>query len=110
MSASGRKLVYLVLGVAGGVVPWIFAVQAFAAGHGLLEFIILAISNPAAAAVAADITISTFVAVFFGWKEARRLEMKKAWICLPLLCIALATSLAVFLWMRENRLAELGEA
>ncbi|MFH2099903.1 MAG: DUF2834 domain-containing protein, partial [Pseudomonadota bacterium] len=107
MSRTQRKAVYLVLGIAGGVLPWVFAGRVFASGQGLWDFLGLAVANPAATAVALDISFSTAVAGFFAWREARRLEIRGVWICAPLLVVALATALAVFLWMRENRLEEL---
>ncbi len=107
MSLEQRKAVYLVQGIVGGVAPWVFAARVFIGGQGLLDFVGLALANPAAEAVALDISFSTLVAVFFGWLEARRLNIRGAWICLPLICVALATALAAFLWMREARMEEM---
>lgn len=56
------KIVYLILAIAGAIVPYVFFAQHFAAvGFGLGDFTRAVFANPAAGGFTADLLISSFI-------------------------------------------------
>jgi len=103
--------VYLVLAVAGAILPWmanIAFIQASGNAFDLSTFVALANANPAAQSLSRDLLIGATAITLWMVVEARRLRVRGLW--LALLCcftLAFACGAPLFLWMRERRLAEI---
>lgn len=113
-TATGRpslQVLYLVLSVLGGVLPWLANLE-FIQTHGssfdLGLFINLANANPAAQSLSRDLLISSSAFSIWIIVEARRLKMRGLLACLGLCFgVAFACGAPFFLYLRERRLQEL---
>lgn len=104
---AGREIVYAMLTVLGLVVPWYFNWQ-FTSLEGGFDPLVFARSgfvNPGASSLTVDLLIGCTAFLVWLFAEARRLEMRRAWIYLVLtFAVAFAFAFPLFLWMRERRL------
>jgi hypothetical protein len=103
---------YLVLAVAGAVLPWL-ANLAFLREHGpsfdLALFVGLANANPAAQSLSRDLAVGATAVTIWMVSESRRLRMRGlVWVLLSCVTIAFAFGAPLFLYLRERRLRELG--
>ena len=113
-AAPGSKVlqvVYLILAVLGGVLPWLANLE-FIRIHGpafdLGLFINLANANPAAQSLSRDLLISSTAVSIWIVVEARRLKMRGLLVTLALCFgVAFACGAPFFLYLRERRLQEL---
>lgn len=111
ISKTSLQTVYLVLAVAGGVLPWLANLdfmQAYGASFDIGLFVRLANANPAAASLSRDLAIGASAVTIWMISEARRLNMRGlAWVLLSCVTIAFAFGCPLFLYLRERRLDEL---
>ena len=93
------KNIYLVLAIAGAIVPYVFFVQYFAAeGIDLPGFIAALFSNGAAGGFTADLLISSLVFWLFMFSNAEKAG-PKPWPFIALnLTIGLSCALPAYLW------------
>jgi hypothetical protein len=102
---------YLVLAVAGGVLPWMANLdfmKTYGASFDLSVFVDLANANPAAQSLSRDLLVGASAITVWIVVESRRLQMRHLWIVLlSSVTIAFAFAAPFFLFLRERRLAEL---
>jgi hypothetical protein len=109
-SQSLQRL-YLVLAVAGAVLPWlanIDFIRAYGDSFDLGLFVQLANANPAASSLSRDLAVGATAVVVWMVAETRRLQMRGLpWVLLSCVTLAFACGAPLFLYLRERRLAEL---
>ena len=99
-----RSTVFLLLAIAGAVVPYVFFVDFFA--NGTSGFVAGLFANGAAGGFAADVLISSLVFWIWMIPEARRVGVRHAWLLVVVnLAIGLSCALPLFLWLRERSAA-----
>lgn len=105
------ELAYLVLAVAGAVLPWLSNLDYIRESGGafdIAQFVAQANANPAAASLSRDLGIGATAVVIWMVREARRLQMRGLpWVLLSCVTLAFACAAPLFLYLRERRLAEL---
>ena len=98
-----RKNIFLALTVIGFIAPYYFFLQVH-------EFDLTALFQQFAASkilsgTAMDLLVSVIVFWFFIFSEAKKLDMKNAWIyLLATLLVGLSFALPLFLFFRERKL------
>lgn len=95
---------YLVMAVAGTVVPWLFF-RPFFAQHGLAIplFLQSLFANGPAAGFSADVLISILVFWVWSWADARRHGVARWWLVLPAsFFVGLSLALPLYLYLRER--------
>ncbi|MGI9206172.1 MAG: DUF2834 domain-containing protein [Woeseiaceae bacterium] len=97
------KKVYLVLALAGAIVPYIYLVQHFTdAGFGIGDFISAVFANPAAGGFTADLLISSFVFWIAMFSRFGRGQGPKPLLFVVLnLTIGLSCALPAYLYANE---------
>jgi len=108
---SPIELLYLVLAIAGAVLPWLANldyIQSYGSTFDLGLFVQLANDNPAAASLSRDLAIGATAVTIWMVTESRRLQMRGlGWVLLSCVTLAFACGAPLFLYLRERRLAEL---
>ncbi|SBO44776.1 DUF2834 domain-containing protein [Cyanobium sp. NIES-981] len=108
------RWVYLVLAIAGAVLPWLANlayIKEYGGSFDLVQFIQLANVNPAAASLSRDLAIGSTAVVIWMVHEARRLQVRGlAIVLLTCVTVAFACGAPLFLYLRERRLAELARS
>ncbi len=103
--------VYLLLAVAGGVLPWLANldfIRSEGSAFDLGLFIRQANANPAASSLSRDLAIGATAVTIWMVRESRRLGMRGlVWVLLSCVTIAFAFGAPLFLHLRERRLLEL---
>jgi hypothetical protein len=101
------KLLYLILAVAGFILPYYFFISFLAAnGLNLSLLIEQLFGTPISAFFAVDLLITAVVFWVFVYREAGRLQMKRAWVYVAAtLLVGPSFALPLFLYFREIRLA-----
>ncbi|WP_216915099.1 MULTISPECIES: DUF2834 domain-containing protein [unclassified Synechococcus] len=103
--------IYLLLAVAGGVLPWLANldfIRSEGAAFDLGLFIRQANVNPAAQSLSRDLAIGATAVTIWMVRESRRLGMRGlVWVLLSCVTIAFAFGAPLFLHLRERRLLEL---
>ncbi len=96
------KTLYLMLAIAGAVVPYLFFINFFnSEGFDLFGFIGGLFANGAAGGFTADLLISSFV--FWLFMFNRQNEGLKPWVFIALnLTIGLSCALPAYLWANEK--------
>jgi hypothetical protein len=101
------KRLYLILAVAGFVLPYYFLIN-FLATNGL-NLTLLAeqlFGTPISTFFAVDLIITAVVFWVFLYQEARRLQMQRRWVyIIATLLVGPSFALPLFLYFREPRLA-----
>ncbi len=98
-----RKNIFLVLTVIGFIAPYYFFLQVH-------DFDLNALFQQFAASkilsgTAMDLLVSVIVFWFFMFTEARKLNMKNAWVyLLATMLVGLSFALPLFLYFRERKL------
>ena len=109
----GLQWLYLLLAVAGAVLPWLANlefIQAYGASGDIGLFVRLANDNPAASSLSRDLAIGATAVVIWMVSESRRLQMRGlVWVLLSCVTLAFACGAPLFLYLRERRLAELAQ-
>ncbi len=103
------KRVYLALAVVGTVVPLLLFVP-WLGQHGLVPQLIWrdATANGLARFAWADVIISALAVLAFAVTEARRNQLRHAWLAvLGTLCAGVSLGLPLLLYLRERRLEQL---
>jgi hypothetical protein len=102
---------YLLLAVAGGVLPWLANlefIRSTGSAFDLGLFIRQANANPAARSLSWDLAIGATAVTIWMVRESRRLGMRGlVWVLLSCVTIAFAFGAPLFLHLRERRLLEL---
>ena len=102
---------YLVLAVAGGILPWLANIefmQQYGSSFDLGQFVQLANANPAARSLSRDLLVGATAVTVWMVVESQRLRMRHLWVVLlSAVTIAFAFAAPLFLFLRERRLAEL---
>ncbi|PQJ73048.1 DUF2834 domain-containing protein [Polaribacter butkevichii] len=104
------KKIYLLLAVFGICYTWYYNIQYFQTADtpSLINFFKDAQSNFAGKSFGADLTVVVFTFFVFMISESKRLNIKYWYVLIPLtFLIAIAFTLPLFLYMRENRLDKL---
>lgn len=108
---SPIELLYLVLAIAGAVLPWLANLDYIRESGGAFDiahFVAQANANPAAASLSRDLGIGATAVVIWMVREARRIQMRGLpWVLLSCVTLAFACAAPLFLYLRERRLAEL---
>ena len=109
--SQNLQRLYLVLAVAGAVLPWlanIDFIRAYGNSFDLGLFVQLANANPAASSLSRDLAVGATAVVVWMVAETRRLQMRGlSWVLLSCVTLAFACGAPLFLYLRERRLAEL---
>ncbi len=103
------KRLYLILALAGLVVPYTFFIS-FLAQHGLnLSLLIEQLfGTPISAFFAVDLIITAIVFWVFLFQEARRMQMRRRWAYVVVtLLVGPSFALPLFLYFREDQLANM---
>jgi hypothetical protein len=111
--SAALRWLYLVLAIAGAVLPWLANlefIQAYGASGDLGLFVRLANDNPAASSLSRDLAIGATAVVIWMVTESRRLQMRGlVWVLFSCVTLAFACGAPLFLYLRERRLAELAQ-
>ncbi|MGJ3244456.1 MAG: DUF2834 domain-containing protein [Elainellaceae cyanobacterium] len=108
-SSKVMKPLYLLLAIAGSVVPWFWLLQDPTALLTPTVFFQRAFANSIAIALTTDLLIASTVFFCFAWIELKRLGASRLWIlvCVGLtLGVGLSCSLPFFLYRREQQLEQ----
>ncbi len=98
-----RKNIFLVLAIIGFIAPYYFFLQVREFDPG--ELFQLFSASKILSGVAMDLLVSVIVFWFFMFTEARKLQMKNAWLyLLATLLVGLSFALPLFLYFRERKL------
>jgi hypothetical protein len=98
-----RKNIFLFLAIAGFIAPYYFFLQVHAFDLGQLFQLFSA--SRILSGIAMDLLVSVIVFWFFMFTEARKLQMKNAWVyLLATLLVGLSFALPLFLYFRERKL------
>ncbi len=98
-----RKNVFLILTIIGFIAPYYFFLQV--RDFNLNELFRLFSASKILSGVAMDLLVSVIVFWFFMFTEARKLQMKNAWLyLLATLLVGLSFALPLFLYFRERKL------
>ena len=98
------KTTYLILAVAGAIIPYMFFLQYFGvAGFGLSTFVTALFANDAAGGFTADLLLSSFVFWLFVFQQRSRGHGPNPAIFIVLnLLIGLSCALPAYLYAREK--------
>ncbi len=98
-----RSSIYLLLAMAGAVLPWFFFAEFFAAEGASGNFVGALFANGAAGGFTADLLISSLVFWIFLFPTARRAGVGHPWVFVVInLLIGLSCALPLFLWRLER--------
>lgn len=104
-----KAAAYAALAVLGVVWTGYFNLQALEAGLGVGDFFTMGFVNPVSSSLTADLTVACLAFLVWMPLEARRLEMKHAWVYVVVtFTVAFAFSFPLFLLMRERRILSAG--
>ncbi len=101
------KRVYLILAMAGFILPYYFFISFLTAnGLNLPLLVEQLFGTPISTFFAVDLIITAVVFRVFLYQEARRLQMKRQWVyVVATLLVGPSFALPLFLYFRETRLA-----
>ncbi|MEA5521180.1 DUF2834 domain-containing protein [Limnoraphis robusta Tam1] len=101
-----KKIIYLILAIAGLIFPWYYNIQFFLSGS-LAEFVAASSGNLATQSISLDLFIATVVGSIWIYFESKRLNMKFGFIYILIgFLIAYSFALPLFLYVRETKLEE----
>ena len=98
-----RKTVFLILAILGFLAPYYFFLQVrgFDPGAIFQQFS----ASKVLGGLAMDLLISVIVFWYFMFTEAKKLQMKNAWVyLLATMLVGLSFALPLFLYFRERKL------
>jgi len=100
---TSRRTLFVVLAIAGAIVPWLFFARFFAVEGFGGSFVGALFVNGAAGGFASDVLISSAVFWIFLFREARLRGIRHAWAFVVInLAVGLSCALPLFLWARER--------
>ena len=105
------KYVYLLLAILGICYTWYYNIQWFQTveNPSFLNFLSDAQANFAGKSLGADLSVVVVTFFVFMIPESLRLKIKLWWLLIPLtFLIAIAFTFPLFLYMRANRLENIG--
>ncbi|NJM61570.1 MAG: DUF2834 domain-containing protein [Oscillatoriales cyanobacterium RU_3_3] len=108
-SFNSMKPVYLLLAIAGSIVPWFWLLQDPTALLSPTLFLQRAFANNIAAALTSDLLISAIAFFCFTWIELKRLGTSRLWLLIYVgltFGVGLSCALPFFLYRREQILAQ----
>jgi len=98
-----RSTLYLLLAVAGTVLPWIFFFHFFRSEGPGGDFAGALFANGAAGGFSVDLLFSSAVFWLFLFREGRRVGLARPWLYVGLnVLVGLSCALPLFLWARER--------
>lgn len=107
---STPRIIYLILAIAGLLVPWYYNLQFMQASGGafdLGEFLAAANVNAAASSLSWDLAIACIAGLCWIFYECKRLGMRYFWVYILLaFTVAYAFAFPLFLFMRQGVLEE----
>jgi hypothetical protein len=101
------KPLYLLLTIAGSIIPWFWLLQDPTALLSPTLFLQRAFENNIAAALTSDLLISAIAFFDFAWIELKRLGSDRGWVLLYVgltFGVGLSCALPFFLYRREQLL------
>lgn len=105
---SGVRILYLVLAIAGLVVPWYFNLQFMQQAGGqfvLSDFVAAANSNAASSSLSWDLSIACLAGLCWIFFESKRLGLRFFWLYIVLaFTVAYAFAFPLFLFVRQGKL------
>jgi hypothetical protein len=105
------RILYLVLAVAGLVIPWYYNLQFMQQSGGsfdVAEFMAAAATTPAAQSLGWDLAIACIAGLLWIFFESKRLGMRFFWLYIVLaFTVAYAFAFPLFLFVRQGRLESL---
>lgn len=105
---SAARIFYLLLAIAGLVIPWIYNLQFMSESGGSFdigEFVAAGSANAASKSLSWDLAIACIAGLTWIFFESKRLGMRFFWIYIVLaFTIAYAFAFPLFLFMRQGRL------
>jgi Terpene cyclase DEP1 len=108
-SFNSMRPVYLLLAIAGSIVPWFWLLQDPIALLSPSLFLQRAFANNIAAALTSDLLISAIAFFCFVWIELKRLGTSQLWLLVYVgltFGIGLSCALPFFLYRREQILEQ----
>src|SRR5512139_1813150 len=103
-----RKNIYLILTIIGFIAPYYFFLQV--REFDLRELFQMFSASKILSGIAMDLLVSVIAFWFFMFTEARKLQMKNAWLyLLATLLVGLSFALPLFLYFRERKLQDMAE-
>ena len=100
--------IYLLLAIAGLIIPWYFNLQFIAEGGGefsIRDFVAAGFATSGASSLTSDLLIGASAVTIWMVMECRRLKMKGLWLYLLFTyLIAFAFACPLFMFMRERKL------
>jgi Terpene cyclase DEP1 len=108
-SFNSMRPVYLLLAIAGSIVPWFWLLQDPTALLSPSLFLQRAFANNIAAALTSDLLISAIAFFCFVWIELKRLGTSQLWLLVYVgltFGIGLSCALPFFLYRREQILEQ----
>jgi Terpene cyclase DEP1 len=102
---NSLKPLFLILAIAGSIVPWFWLLQDLNALLSPTLFLQRAFANNIATALANDLLISASAFFCFAWIELKRLGASRQWVLLYVgltFGIGLSCALPFFLYRREQ--------
>lgn len=98
-----RKNIFLILTVLGFIAPYYFFLQV--REFDLAGFLQQVSASELLSGLAMDLLVAVIVFWFFMFTEARKLQMKNAWVyVLATMLVGLSFALPLFLYFRERKL------
>lgn len=99
------KRLYLLMAVAGTIVPWLFFASYFRShGVNISHFASSLFVNGASAGFSADVMISILAFWIWSYVDSRELRIHNWWLVLPAgSFVGLSLALPLYLYIRENR-------
>lgn len=105
---SALRGVYLLLAIAGLLIPWYFNIQFIAESGGSFdigEFIAASSSNAASKSLSWDLSIACLAGLCWIFFESKRLDLGFFWVYLLLtFCVAYAFAFPLFLFVRQGKI------
>jgi Terpene cyclase DEP1 len=104
-SLSSVKVLYLLLAIAGSIIPYFWFLQDPMALLSPTLFLQRAFANNIATALTSDLLISAIAFLCFAWVELKRLQSSRLWILVYVgltLGVGVSCALPFFLYHREH--------
>ena len=105
------RVLYLVLAIAGLVIPWYYNLQFMQQSDGAFdigEFMAAAATNPAGQSLSWDLAIACIAGLTWIFFESRRLGLRFFWLYIVLAFgVAYAFAFPLFLFVRQGKLESL---